>query len=110
MANFDVFNGDADGIISLVQLRLASPLNSTLITGYKRDINLLSRVDAGENDNVVALDISMRSNKKDLRIKNKKIVSHLKINVPTFKSNQLPKELKLIPITKPGSRFIKWHA
>ena len=48
-----------------------------------------------------------RSNKKDLRIKNKKIVSHLKINVPTFKSNQLPKELKLIPITKPGSRFIK---
>ena len=66
MANFDVFNGDADGIISLVQLRLASPLNSTLITGYKRDINLLSRVDAGENDNVVALDISMRSNKKDL--------------------------------------------
>ena len=48
MANFDVFNGDADGIISLVQLRLASPLNSTLITGYKRDINLLSRVDAGD--------------------------------------------------------------
>ena len=48
-----------------------------------------------------------RSNKKDLRIKNKKIVSHLKINVPTFKSNQLPKELKLIPITKPGSRFLK---
>ena len=48
-----------------------------------------------------------RSNKKDLRIKNKKIISHLKINVPTFKSNQLPKELKLIPITKPGSRFIK---
>ena len=66
MANFDVFNGDADGIISLVQLRLASPLHSTLITGYKRDINLLSRVDAGINDNVVALDISMRSNKKDL--------------------------------------------
>ena len=66
MANFDVFNGDADGIISLVQLRLASPLHSTLITGYKRDINLLSRVDAGINDNVVVLDISMRSNKKDL--------------------------------------------
>ena len=47
-----------------------------------------------------------RSSKKSLKIKNK-IVSHLKINVPTFKSNQLPKELKLIPITIPGSRFIK---
>ena len=47
-----------------------------------------------------------RSTKKSLRIK-KKIVSHLRIKVPTFKSNQLPKKLKSIPITKPGSRFIK---
>ena len=47
-----------------------------------------------------------RSSKKSLKIK-KDIVSHLKINVPTFKSNQLPKELKSIPITTPGSRFIK---
>ena len=47
-----------------------------------------------------------RSSKKSLKINNK-IISHLKIDVPTFKSNQLPKELKLIPITTPGSRFIK---
>ena len=47
-----------------------------------------------------------RSTKKSLRIK-KKIISHLKINVPTFKSNKLPKILKSIPITIPGSRFIK---
>ena len=47
-----------------------------------------------------------RSTKKSLKIK-KKIVSHLKISVPTFKSNQLPKNLKNIPITTPGSRFIK---
>ncbi len=47
-----------------------------------------------------------RSNKKSLKIK-KKIVSHLKINVPTFKSNKLPENLKSIPITRPGSRFIK---
>ena len=47
-----------------------------------------------------------RSTKKTLRIK-KKIISHLKINVPTFKSNKLPKILKSIPITTPGSRFIK---
>ena len=48
-----------------------------------------------------------RSTKKNLKIK-KKIVSHLKINDPTFKSNELPKNLKSIPISKPGSRFIKW--
>jgi len=47
-----------------------------------------------------------RSTKKNLKIK-KKIVSHLKIDVPTFKKNQLPKSLKSIPITTPGSRFIK---
>ena len=47
-----------------------------------------------------------RSTKKTLKIK-EKIVSHLKINVPTFKLKNLPKELKTIPISKPGSRFIK---
>ena len=47
-----------------------------------------------------------RSNKKSLKIK-KKIVSHLKINVPTFKSNELPEYLRSIPVTRPGSRFIK---
>ena len=47
-----------------------------------------------------------RSTKKKLKIK-KKIVSHLKINVPTYKKSELPKHLKLIPITTPGSRFIK---
>ena len=47
-----------------------------------------------------------RSSKKTLKIK-KKIVSHLKIDVPTYKKNKLPDELKFIPITAPGSRFIK---
>ena len=47
-----------------------------------------------------------RSTKKTLKIK-KKIISHLKIDVPTFKHNQLPESLKSIPITKPGSRYIK---
>ena len=47
-----------------------------------------------------------RSSKKKLKIK-KKIVSHLKIDVPTYKSNKIPKELNTIPISKPGSRFIK---
>ena len=47
-----------------------------------------------------------RSTKKNLKIK-KKIISHMKINVPTFKKNKLPQTLKNIPITVPGSRFIK---
>ena len=47
-----------------------------------------------------------RSSKKNLKIK-KKIISHLKINVPTFKKNSLPKNMKSIPINVPGSRFIK---
>src|SRR6056300_1026620 len=47
-----------------------------------------------------------RSTKKTLRIK-QKIISHLKIDVPTYKPNQLPKELKAIPISKPGSRYLK---
>ena len=48
-----------------------------------------------------------RSYKKNLKIK-KKIISHLKINVPTYKKNSLPKNMKSIPISVPGSRFIKW--
>ncbi len=47
-----------------------------------------------------------RSTKKTLKIK-KNIISHLKINVPTFKPSKIPKQLKMIPITTPGSRFIK---
>ena len=47
-----------------------------------------------------------RSSKKTLKIK-KKIISHLKIEVPTYKSNKIPKELDSIPISTPGSRFIK---
>ena len=47
-----------------------------------------------------------RSTKKNLKIK-KKIVSHLKIDVPAYKKNKLPKYLKFTPISVPGSRFIK---
>ena len=47
-----------------------------------------------------------RSNKKTLKIK-QKIISHMKINVPTFKKNKLPKSLKSIPISRPGSRHVR---
>jgi len=48
-----------------------------------------------------------RSNNKSLKIKNKKIISQIKINIPTYKKNKLPASLKNLPISKPGSRFIK---
>ena len=47
-----------------------------------------------------------RSSKNNLKI-NKNIVSHLKISVPTYKKNKIPNELKLIPISTPGSRYTK---
>ena len=47
-----------------------------------------------------------RSTKKSLKIK-KKIISHLKIEVPTYTKGQLPKDLSSIKITTPGSRYIK---
>ena len=48
-----------------------------------------------------------RSSKNNLKIK-KKIISHLKITVPTYKKNKLPNYLKSTPISIPGSRFVKW--
>ena len=47
-----------------------------------------------------------RSNKRTLKVK-QKIVSHMKIEVPTFNKNKLPSKLKSIPISKPGSRHVK---
>ena len=66
MAFFDVFNGDADGICALQQLRLAEPCEATLVTGVKRDIALLGRVRAGPGDEVTVLDISLDKNRDAL--------------------------------------------
>ncbi len=45
-----------------------------------------------------------RSNKKNLKIKNKPIISQLKIEADTFHRKKLPLSLKKIPVTSPGSR------
>ncbi|PMM49347.1 acetyltransferase [Vibrio splendidus] len=61
--HYDVFNGDADGIIALLQLRLSEPKESVLITGVKRDIKLLSQVVAQKDvSSVTVLDVSMEKN------------------------------------------------
>jgi single-stranded DNA-specific DHH superfamily exonuclease len=59
---YDVFNGDADGICALHQLRLSEPRASVLITGVKRDIALLERVKADAGDEVTVCDISLARN------------------------------------------------
>lgn len=66
MAIIDVFNGDADGICALHQLRLATPVSSTLITGVKRDIALVKQVQANVGDEVTVLDISLDKNRDEL--------------------------------------------
>lgn len=60
--HYDVFNGDADGIISLLQLRLAQPKEAQLVTGVKRDIQLLDKLNVKAGDSLTVLDISMQKN------------------------------------------------
>lgn len=75
--HFDVFNGDADGILALLQLRLVEPKQATLITGVKRDISLVNQVDVDIAKSVTILDISME--------KNTEALSQLLIeNIPVF--------------------------
>ena len=66
MRFYDIFNGDADGLCALHQLRLADPRATTLITGVKRDIALLARVTPGPGDELTVLDISLDSNREAL--------------------------------------------
>jgi len=60
--SYDIFNGDADGICALHQLRLDEPRASELVTGVKRDIGLLARVAAESGDELTVLDVSMKTN------------------------------------------------
>lgn len=60
--HFDVFNGDADGICALIQLRLNQPQAAQLITGIKRDIKLLNKFTVSSGDCITVLDISLQTN------------------------------------------------
>ena len=64
---YDVFNGDADGICALHQLRLAIPREAVLITGVKREIQLLQNFTSQPGDEITVLDISLDSNVDALR-------------------------------------------
>ena len=76
MAYFDVFNGDADGLCALHQLRLHCPRDAALVTGVKRAIRLLDQVQAQAGDTVTVLDLSINANAaalKDLLEKNVRV-------------------------------------
>ena len=77
-----------------------------VITTGKSSLECVKLINESKAKLVGFASIIDRSTKKTLKIKNK-IVSHLKIDVPTFKKKNLPEALKNIPITVPGSRFIK---
>lgn len=59
---FDVCNGDADGLCSVRQWRAEWPAPSVLVTGLKREIDLLGRVPAEAADEVLVCDIAMARN------------------------------------------------
>lgn len=65
--SYDIFNGDADGLCALHQLRLENPRAAELVTGVKRDIALLEHVDAQRGDDLTVLDVSMKTNASGLR-------------------------------------------
>ncbi|MGF6694129.1 hypothetical protein M2318_004214 [Metapseudomonas resinovorans] len=67
MLDHCAFNGDADGLCALQQLRLGGELATDvrLVSGVKRDIDLLRRVQAGPGERVTVLDISFDQNRAD---------------------------------------------
>jgi hypothetical protein len=62
MRRFDVCNGDADGLCAVLQWRLAHPAPAMLVTGLKREIELLCQVPAEAGDEVLVCDLSMQRN------------------------------------------------
>lgn len=62
MKFYDIFNGDADGLCALQQLRLLQPCEATLVTGTKRDIALLGRLHPTSGDRITVLDVSLHAN------------------------------------------------
>ena len=64
---YDLFNGDADGICALHQLRLHAPRpEAVLVSGVKRDINLLDKIQEVRNSSITVLDVSLDSNRQAL--------------------------------------------
>ncbi len=66
MSHSYVFNGDADGLCALQQLRLTGGPSGALVTGVKRDISLLERIVGQGVTSCTVLDISLDVNRAAL--------------------------------------------
>ena len=101
MANIDLFNGDADGICALTQLRNAEPLESTLVTGVKRDIQLMNNINAMAGDKITVLDISLDKNRDGL---NKALAAGAEVfYVDHHFAGDIPDSDKLTAIINPAA-------
>ena len=56
------YNGDADGICSMVQWGLVHGIDGNTVTGVKRDIELLKKINPENGDEIIVMDISLASN------------------------------------------------
>jgi hypothetical protein len=66
LAFYDVFNGDADGLCALHQLRQAEPRDAVLLTGAKRETALVARISARAGDDITVLDLPLDRNRAAL--------------------------------------------
>ncbi|MGV1100110.1 acetyltransferase [Thiovibrio sp. JS02] len=96
---YDVFNGDADGICALHQLRLAEPRESRLVTGVKRDVRLLDPLADLQGATLTVLDISMDSNKAALR---KLLASCTVVYVDHHYAGEIPQTPNLVAHIDPS--------
>jgi nanoRNase/pAp phosphatase (c-di-AMP/oligoRNAs hydrolase) len=67
MTYIDIFNCDGDGICALTQLHNAHPREAKLVTGVKRNIQLVDTVNFKAHDQITILDISLDKNIKGVR-------------------------------------------
>ena len=93
--NYDIFNGDADSIIALLQLQLANPIDSVKVTGVKRDIQLLKKITPKAGDNIRVLDISMEKNMAELH--DSLCVGARVMYVDHHKAGDIPNHVNLFP-------------
>ena len=111
MAQGIIFDVEADGLLedaTKIHCLSYTRDGKSIYTTY--DYDYMRRIIGRENvligHNIIRYDVPLLEKILGIKIK-KNIISHMKIEVPTFKSNKLPDFLKSTPITIPGSRFIK---
>ena len=78
-----------------------------VITTGKSSLECVKLIKKAKAKNIGFACIINRSNKKTLKIKNKIIISQLKIDAPTYNKNKIPESLKKIRVTSPGSRRLR---